>query len=205
MTKVKICGITNPDDAVMAADAGADALGFIFAPSPRQVSPEFVKNIIRRLPPFLSKVGVFKDMDLSRVLEIMDFCSLDLCQFHGSIGKTAFKILGHRGIKVFEAKDRGILAEIKAYDLSCFMIDLPKDNSAVSLDKNIVQDALKLGKVILAGRLTPDNIQNTLIRFFPYAVDVCRGVEKKPGIKDPRKMKDFISKVRTWNEHHRNI
>jgi phosphoribosylanthranilate isomerase len=196
MTRIKICGITNRVDALMAVGAGADALGFIFADSPRRVSPLNVKHIISCLPPLVTKVGVFKGMPLSQVRKILDYCSLDLAQFHGDLPQ---EVLDSRWIKVFELNNGDILEKIRAYKRAFFMLDLPKDFNRNVLDPVLINEIKELGPFILAGRLAPDNIVDVLEKISPYGVDVCRGVEIKPGEKDHDKVRDFIAKVKKWN------
>lgn len=199
MTKIKICGITNLRDALLAAEAGADALGFIFAGSPRQISPEKAKEITISLPPFLCKVGVFRDEKISMVKEIMDRCHLDMAQFHGKEDASYLDVFGHRAIKVFEIENKEVLKEIRAYSLPVFLLDLPKGNERVPFNWRIAHEAKKIGRVILAGKLTPENIILALEKVSPYGVDVCRGVEGEYGVKCPQKLKEFILKVRKWD------
>lgn len=200
MTKIKICGITNLNDALLAADLGADALGFIFTASPRQISPESAKEITSELPPFISKVGVFKNERISTVREIMDYCLLDLVQFHGEEDKSYLNEFDQRAIKVFKMNKKSVLLEIKKFSLPLFMLDLPKGEAKkMNLDWRIAREAKNLGKVILAGGLTPENIERALQIITPFGVDVCRGVESEDGVKSREKLKNFILKVRKWD------
>lgn len=200
MTRIKICGITNLEDALLAADLGADALGFIFAPSPRRIIPERAREIISRLPPFINKVGVFKNEKISAVREIMQECMLDFVQFHGEEDKFYLNEFPQRAIKVFEMNRKDILNEIRQCSLPFFMLDLPKGRSnEMNFDWRTAQEAQKLGNVILAGGLNPDNIETVLRRISPFGVDVCRGVEEEKGIKNPKKLKEFILKVKRWD------
>lgn len=200
MTKIKICGITNQKDALLAADLGADALGFIFAISPRRISPERAREIILGLPPFILKVGVFKNERSSRVKEVMDTCFLDLVQFHGEEDKAYLSEFGQKALKVFEMNKKDVLNEIEKFHLSSFMLDLPKDTvNEMGLDWKTALEAKSLGKVILAGGLTPENIERALQIIAPFGVDVCRGVEKEDGVKSHDKLKEFIFKVRKWD------
>jgi phosphoribosylanthranilate isomerase len=200
MTRIKICGITNLIDALLVADLGVDALGFIFAPSPRRVLPEKARDIISKLPPFVHKVGVFMNEEACLVKEIMNDCSLDFLQFHGEEDRSYLNEFGQRAIKVFKTNRRNVLKDIKKFSLPFFMLDLPKDSgNQISLDWHLVEEAKKLGKVILAGGLNPENIETILQNTMPFGVDVCRGVEKKDGVKNPQKLEEFVSKVRRWN------
>jgi len=200
MTKIKICGICNLKDALLAVDSGADALGFIFAPSPRQISPDRVRKIIFELPPFIYKVGVFKNERISTIKEIMNYCFLDLVQFHGDEDKSYLDEFGLKALKVFEINKRNVLDEIKKLSLPFFMLDLPKDEgNEISQSWDKAQEAKKLGKVILAGGLNPENIERALQMIAPFGVDVCRGVEEEDAVKSPEKLKEFILKVRKWD------
>lgn len=199
MTKIKICGITNLKDALMAVDAGADALGFIFAPSPRRVSPERVREMVLELPPFVCTVGIFMNEELPMVKEVMEYCLLDLAQFHGEEDVSYLKAFGKRGIKVFKVGGSKVLEEIRRFRLPFFMLDLPKGDFALGYDWDVAREAGRWGRVILAGRLTPENVEFALSRVSPYGVDVCRGVEEKEGVKNPDKLKEFILKVRKWD------
>lgn len=200
MTKIKICGITNLIDALLAADLGADALGFIFAASPHQISPQKAREIIFKLPPFIYKVGVFKNERISTVKEIMEYCLLDLAQFHGKEDKSYLNEFSQRAIRVFEMNKKSALDEIKKSSLPFFMLDLPKDGKhKMDLAWKMAQQAKKMGKVILAGGLTPENIERALRIITPFGVDVCRGVEKEAGVKSRQKLKEFILKVRKWD------
>jgi len=200
MTKIKICGICNLKDALLAVDSGADALGFIFAPSPRQISPDRVRKIIFELPPFIYKVGVFKNERISTIKEIMNYCFLDLVQFHGDEYKSYLDELGLKALKVFEINKRNVLDEIKKLSLPFFMLDLSKDDgNDINQSWEKAQEAKKLGKFILAGGLNPENIERALQMIAPFGVDVCRGVEEEDGVKSPEKLKEFILKVRKWD------
>jgi len=199
MTRIKICGITNLRDALLAVEMGADALGFIFAASPRQISPEKAREMIFDLPPFICKVGVFKDENISTVKKIMDYCLLDLAQFHGEEDLPYLRAFGQQAIKVFQINKREVLNEIREFSLPFFMLDLPKNSNETDCDWRIAQEAKKWGEVILAGGLTPENVERALQTVSPYGVDVCRGVEKKDGVKSPEKLKEFILKVRKWD------
>ncbi len=193
MVKVKICGITNLDDALAAIEYGADALGFIFAPSPRQVDPIEVKKIVLKLPPFITKVGVFMDVEIGELKEIMGVAEIDLAQLHGKEGPDVCAELFPRVIKAFNPDTLPRLNELSQYQVTAFLLDKQK-GSDVSPEQlwPIAQDMSSHGSVILAGALTPENVAAAISIAQPYAVDVASGVEKEPGKKDHQKMKDFI-------------
>jgi phosphoribosylanthranilate isomerase len=197
MVKTKICGITNLEDALAAVEYGADALGFIFAPSPRQVNAETVKEIVSKLPPFVCKVGVFVNSDIKVVKETMLLCNLDLAQLHGDEGPDYCAALFPRAIKVFAPKILSSATELRRYQVVAYMLD--KEKGSVVSDagqKKLWQLAQKVGDygpVILAGGLTPENVSKAIEVARPYAVDVSSGVESAPGKKDHNKLRAFIA------------
>ncbi|MFW6131866.1 MAG: phosphoribosylanthranilate isomerase [Candidatus Aminicenantaceae bacterium] len=200
MVKVKICGITNLKDALLAAEEGADALGFIFTKSPRQVKPEDVKKIVLKLPPFVCKVGVFFEDKVTVVKEIMDYCDLNIVQLHGNVKKRYLKNFDHKAFRVFEMNKENVLEDIKQFSLPFFMLDFPKNGiQSYSLDWDVIKKASQLGKVILAGGLNLENIEDVIKNVSIYGVDVCRGVEKENGIKSPEKVKNFIRRIKKCN------
>jgi phosphoribosylanthranilate isomerase len=178
---------------------GANALGFIFTKSPSQITPGKAREIITRLPPFICKVGVFKNEKIATVKKIFIHCFLDVAQFHGKEDLLYIRRFGPEAIKVFEMDGKHVLNEIKKFALPYFMLDLPKGENQMSLDWTIIREAKKYGKIILAGGLTPENLEECLQMATPYGVDVCRGVEKTKGKKCPEKLRQFIFKVKRWD------
>ena len=197
MVKVKICGITNIEDALAAVEYGADALGFVFAPSPRRVTPQTVKSIVAELPPFVTKVGVFMDRNLAEVKETISFCNLNLVQLHGSEGPDFCAALFPKVIKAFVPNVLPKPEILKRYHVAAFLIDREKGSDTRPEQIWPIAKALTAcGRVILAGGLTPENIAEAIKAVQPYAVDVSSGVESKPGKKDHRKMKAFIQRTK---------
>ncbi len=196
MVKVKICGITNLDDALAAVEYGADALGFVFAPSPRQVTAEVVREIVEKLPPFVCKVGVFVNSDLALVKETMSHCKLDLAQLHGDEGTEYCAALFPKVVKVFTSNSLPSLTVMIRYNVAAYMLDIGKRAAYnESEQKKLWQLAHRLGDcgpVILAGGLTSDNVAHAIDIARPYAVDVSSGVESTPGRKDHSKMRAFL-------------
>ena len=191
--KVKICGITNLNDALAAVEYGADALGFIFAPSPRQVSSETVKAIIDELPPFVTTVGVFVDSSIDEIREAISVCGLDLAQLHGNESPDICAALFPRVIKAFTPNSLPQLAELGRYQVASYMLDKAKGSDTKPEELwPVAINMSKYGRVILAGGLTPENVGRAIEVVQPYAVDVSSGVEKEPGQKDHIKVKDFI-------------
>ena len=195
--KVKICGITNLDDALAAVEHGADALGFIFAPSPRQVASETVKAIVDELPPFVTKVGVFVNSDLDEIRQKISICGLDLAQLHESESPGIYETLFPRAIKVFTPGNLPSLAELNRYRVAAYMLDKAKGSDTKPEELwPIATDMSNYGQVILAGGLTPENVSQAIKVAQPYAVDVASGVEKEPGKKDHAMVRDFIREAK---------
>ena len=196
MVKVKICGITNIGDALAAVECGADALGFVFATSPRQVTAEVAREIADGLPPFICKVGVFVNSDLKKVEETMASCHLDLAQLHGDEDTGYCAALFPRAIKVFTTKNMPSEKELRQYRVAAYMLDIDKGTALKGSEQTeLWQLALQLkdyGPVILAGGLTPSNVGKAIKVARPYAVDVSSGVESRTGKKAHNKMQDFI-------------
>jgi phosphoribosylanthranilate isomerase len=200
VVKVKVCGITNLEDALVAVKRGADALGFVFAPSPRQVTPQQVANIVAGLPPFVCKVGVFVDSGLPEVKETMRACSLDLAQLHGSESPDFCEELFPRVIKSFRVEDESVLALLSQYKASAYLLDsyneALKGGTGRSFDWEIAKKARRYGPIILSGGLTSANVRQAISLVRPYAVDVSSGVESKPGVKDHAKLQAFLEIVK---------
>jgi phosphoribosylanthranilate isomerase len=196
MVRVKICGITNMDDALAAVECGADAVGFVFASSPRQVTAEVAREIAGRLPPFIYKVGVFVNSDLNKVKETMVSCHLDLAQLHGDEDPGYCAALFPRAIKVFTTSTLPSEKELRRFKVAAYMLDIDKGTTLKGSEQTeLWQLAHRLGDygpVILAGGLTPSNVSEAIKIARPYAVDVSSGVEAEPGKKDHDKLRAFI-------------
>lgn len=200
MVRVKVCGITSLEDGLAAIECGADALGFIFAPSPRKLAPEAAAAIISCLPPLVSRIGVFLDHPLDDVRTIMQFCGLDMAQLHGSESPDFCRALGPRVIKSFRVRDRLVLHEMARYTASAYLMDTYRPGlpggTGETFDWSIAREAASLDTVILSGGLNPQNVAAAIAAVYPFAVDVCSGVESSPGIKDYVKLKSFVAAVR---------
>ena len=196
--KVKVCGITNLEDAILAARLGANALGFIFYPrSPRVVTPDTVRKIVKNLPVFLSRVGVFVNSPVEKIKEVIKYCHLDIVQLHGQEPPEFPKLLGIRTIKAWQLKDEPDLDLLASYHVSAFLLDSYDPNLPGGTGKTFnwewALEVKRLGKpIILSGGLSPDNVSEAVLKVRPYAVDVCSGVEKMPGKKDEQKLKEFF-------------
>jgi len=195
---VKICGITNEDDALLAVAMGADAVGFIFAPSTRQIAPQKVYDITRRLPPEILTVGVFRNELPSRVVEIAHRAGVKAVQLHGrETPEQTKEIAGHFRwvIKVFEPDDDNV-AIADQYGTDMVMMDSPKSGASKVFDWGLAGEVPSQMKLILAGGLNPDNVAAAVTEVEPWGVDVASGVEKEPGKKDPIALMRFIENAK---------
>jgi len=203
MTRIKICGITNYEDAIQAIRLGCDAVGFIFAKSPRNINLDKVKTICEALPPFINKVGVFVNQSTAEILNTVNYCGLDIIQLHGSESTIDANDTTIPIIKAFKARNADIVDEIQRERCQVFLLDSfisgMEGGTGQSFDWNIARKASEIGNLVLAGGLDHKNIVSALDKVRPYAVDVCSGVEKKPGLKDHKKLQQFINEVRKWD------
>ncbi|MFO7985822.1 MAG: phosphoribosylanthranilate isomerase [Desulfatiglandaceae bacterium] len=190
MMRTKICGITTMDDALMAVELGADALGFIFAPSLRQVTPECARRMVNRLPPFVQSVGVFVNETPATIKDIMGFCGLDRVQLHGKESPKMCQELMPHTIKAFRLKDAFSLMPIRPYQgkVRALLLDTYQSGrnggTGKTFDWNLALKAKELGMpVILSGGLGPSNIEKAVSIVNPYAVDVNSCIEISPGKK----------------------
>jgi phosphoribosylanthranilate isomerase len=201
--EVKICGITNYEDASIAGELGAGALGFIFADSPRQITPQKARDIIRAIPPFVKTVGVFVNEGPTTIKEIIHYCGLDLVQLHGDESPDLCCELMPYTIKTLRIKDEASLRSSRIYHgkVRALLLDTYSKNKAGGTGKTFDwQLAIKIKKlgipIILAGGLGPSNIDGAISTVRPYAVDVNSGVEQRPGKKSHTLMKDLMEKMR---------
>jgi phosphoribosylanthranilate isomerase len=195
---VKICGITSEEDALIAVVMGADAVGFVFAPSPRQMSPSAVAAITRRLPPEICTVGVFKDEEPRRVVEIVNRSGLDAAQLHGN---ETFEDCGYVSVRVplvikaFQAGDYR-LQRAAEYGADIVLVDAPSPGSGKVFDWRLAEGAPRGRRLVLAGGLDPDNVGDAVGRVHPWGVDVSSGVEASVGKKDARRVRAFVQAAR---------
>lgn len=196
--KVKICGITNLADGIAAAEAGADALGFVFYDhSPRFLSVAAAAGIIRELPPFIIKTGVFVDASEEAVLHALRECNLNLLQFHGDEPPEYCLQFGVMSMKAFRIRDAASLQALPNYATEAWLLDAYNPDklggTGEQFNWDLALEAQKWGRpVFLAGGLTPENVAEAVRRARPYAVDVSSGVETAPGKKDHARIKAFV-------------
>jgi len=199
VTRVKICGLTRREDALYAAEAGADALGFVFAPrSRRRVDPETVAPIVAQLPPFITVVGVFQDQPLEEVRAAVATCGLGLAQLHGAEDLEYIRALGSPVLKAVSLGSREDLALLERFPgLEAFLLDSGTGGTGHTFDWAWAAEARRFGRIVLAGGLTPDNVAAAVREVRPWAVDCCSGTEARPGVKDLQKVRDFIERAKS--------
>ncbi|MCK4463272.1 MAG: phosphoribosylanthranilate isomerase [Candidatus Omnitrophica bacterium] len=205
MTKVKICGLTNLEDAKKAEDLGADFLGFIFfEKSPRVISPDAARDIIDNLHGGSEKVGLFLDHDINFVKNQTRLCRLDLIQLHGNEdpGYAAeLSASGRRVIKSFKMKKDFDFSILDTYDMvDFFLFDTFKQGvpggTGLIFDWEILKGKRFSKPIFLAGGLKPDNVKKAIEKVRPYAVDVASGVESEPGRKDYKLLEKLITAIK---------
>jgi phosphoribosylanthranilate isomerase len=195
---VKICGITSEADALLAVSFGADAVGFIFAPSSRQVSVQLAGDIAKRLPPEILTIGVFRDEAPQRVVQKVQQAGLGGAQLHGheSAQETAWIRSRLRVvIKAFPAGDR-MISRFSEFGADYLLIDGDNPGSGEVFDWRLAEGVADPTRLIVSGGLRPSNVAQAIAHLRPAGVDVSSGVESSPGRKDPLKVRDFIVAAR---------
>ncbi len=197
--KVKICGLTNLEDAQAALAAGADLLGFIFADSPRQVTAQQAAEIINNLPPSAAKVGVFANQEVSQVQRVSRKAGLDFIQLHGDESPVYCRQFDLPVIKAFRVQDRSYLEKIKQYEVDKYLLDTYVPDKLGGTGKTfnweLAREANQYGEVFIAGGLKPTNIEEAIATAQPAGVDIGSGVEAEPGKKDHDKLKKLKMKM----------
>ena len=203
--KIKICGITNAQDAEAAVAAGADALGFVFyAQSPRYIEPTVAKRIIAQLPPFVLSVGVFVNQDQETIRNMYNECGLAFAQLHGDETPAFCESLGRPVLRALRLRDRGSLLALAEYKgrmgVRGFVVDAfsaeAYGGTGQTVDWSLAREVAKAAPILLAGGLTPGNVQEAVRQVQPYGVDVSSGVEERPGKKDHEKIRAFTQAIR---------
>ena len=195
---IKICGITCAEDALLATALGADALGFIFAPSRRQVSERVVRDIVGQLPPDVMTVGVFRNTGKARVVETVNRIGLRAAQLHGKESPTTTRWVAERVPVTIRALPAGSpeLDRFDEFGADLLLLDAPTPGSGQVFDWAMADGRSSAQPMLLAGGLTPDNVCEAIERVDPYGVDVASGVESGPGRKDPRLLRAFMTNAR---------
>jgi phosphoribosylanthranilate isomerase len=200
--RIKICGITNLDDARLCVAAGADALGFIFVEgTPRYVTPEAVARIVAALPPFVTPVGVFWSHAPGHVKAVAEQCGLGALQFHGDEAPEDLHDFRLPVIKTLKVAGAADLDRMAGYRVAAFLLDSParwsEGEARTPISWEVARDAAAGGhRIVLSAGLSPDNVAQAIRVARPYAVDVNSGVEARPGVKDPDKVRRFIAATR---------
>lgn len=202
MIRVKICGITNVEDALQACACGADALGLVFyAKSPRRVTPEQACAIIQALPPLVTTVGLFVNEDPQRIRETAGFCGLDVFQLHGDERVAECDFAPRRTIKALRVQNAASLVGHQEYRTSALLLDAwvagAYGGTGQCFNWELAAGVARQRPVILAGGLTPENVAAAVSAVRPYGVDVSSGVESAPGRKDPAKVAAFIRNAKS--------
>jgi phosphoribosylanthranilate isomerase len=195
---VKICGVTSEADALLAVGLGADAVGFIFAPSPRQVAPQAVRRIIERVPPEILTVGVFRNEARTRVVDIVNGIGLRAAQLHGDETAEDTRWVAERipfTIKAFPAGHRNI-GRIDEYGVETVLVDAESPGSGEVFDWRVAEGVVDPARLIVSGGLHAGNVADAIAHLHPFGVDVSSGVESEPGHKDPRKVRAFVMAAR---------
>jgi phosphoribosylanthranilate isomerase len=196
---VKICGITNEDDALLAVAMGADAIGFVFAPSKRQVTVSVAADIVKRLPNDVLAVGVFRDETPEKVVETVHRAGMRGAQLHGHESREDTWWVGERipfVIKAFVAGNRGV-RDAAGYRASAILLDAPSPGSGQVFDWRLAEGVSEENRLIVAGGLDSENVAAAIEATRPWGVDVSGGVESAPGRKDPRKVRSWGAQART--------
>lgn len=204
--KIKICGLTNKEDALNAIALNVDALGFIFYEhSPRYISPEKVETFILDLPPFINTIGVFVNAKADYINSVVKRCKLNAIQFHGSETPEFCTQFSLPTIKAIPVREHSDITEIPKYKgcVNGILLDTKAENvqggTGKTFDWGLAIEAKEYDTpLILSGGINSKNIEKALKMVAPYAIDICSGVEKEPGIKDYNKMQELIEAIKTY-------
>jgi phosphoribosylanthranilate isomerase len=199
MVKVKVCGIKEPEDARVAADAGADAIGLVFAESPRRVSAEQAREIASILPDGVFRVGVFVDEEPREVLRLAREVGLDFAQLHGDEGPEAVAEIRGGGLGVIKAlrvRDAASLREMERYDADLFLLDSHSEKmrggTGTRFDWGLAKAVRGCANILVSGGLSPENVREAIELFEPYGVDASSSLEDVPGKKNGERVRRFV-------------
>ncbi len=198
MFRVKICGLTRVQDVRWAADQGADAMGFQMSLGPRKLTPEAARRLVRAVPPLVVPVGVFYNEPLGRLKRLIRFCGFQAVQLHGKETPAYCAQIHVPILKSARMKDKRAYQFLRAYEVAAYLLDSYNEKKPGGTGKTFHFEWARAagqalpGPVLLAGGLTPSNIQEAVRRSGAFGVDVSSGVESRPGVKDPLKVSQFI-------------
>jgi phosphoribosylanthranilate isomerase len=195
---VKVCGTTSEEDALLAVAVGADAVGFVLAPSPRQVAVERVRDIVTRLPPDVLTVGVFRDATPDQVVAAVHRGRLKAAQLHGHERPEDTRYVKERVpivLKAFAAGDPEVRTAAD-HGADAILLDAARPGSGAVFDWTLTEDAPGNLRIVMAGGLGPDNVAAAVEQARPWGVDATSGVERAPGHKDPRLLRAFVAAAR---------
>jgi phosphoribosylanthranilate isomerase len=199
MVFTKVCGITNPGDARVAADAGADAIGLIFAESPRKLTLKEARKVSVGLPENILKVGVFVDAEPGEVLEIAREVGLDLAQLHGDETPETVAAIRNAGLPVMKAlrvRNMEALGALERYEADLFMLDAwsarARGGTGETFDWGLAKSVKGRGNIVVSGGLTPENVREAVEFFEPYGVDASSSLEERPGKKSGERVRRFV-------------
>ena len=203
MIKIKVCGLTDPAEAKAVAEAGADAIGLVFAKSPRKIDPDRAREIVQNLPPMVQTVGVFVNESSEKIRQIIDYCGLDLVQLHGEETQETCKDLAPRAIKAWRIRTKADIQALLPYQkvVRAFLLDawspVAHGGTGKTFDWSIAIEAKKVlsRPIILAGGLKPENVAQAVKQVRPWGVDVSSGVENAPVKKNIDLVADFIRRA----------
>jgi phosphoribosylanthranilate isomerase len=195
---IKICGTTSEDDALLAVALGADAVGFIFAPSPRQIAPQVAADIVKRLPAEIITVGVFRNEAPQRVVDIAHHAGMRAVQLHGHENAEESRWIRDRvamTIRAFPAGDNHV-ASAADYGADIVLLDAPSPGSGRVFDWALASELPAGQRLMIAGGLTPETVAGAIAATRPWGIDAVSGVERSPGHKDPVKLRAFVANAR---------
>jgi phosphoribosylanthranilate isomerase len=204
---IKICGVTNEPDALLAVGLGADAIGFVLAPSPRQIAASVAADIVKRLPHDVLTVGVFRDESPERVVEVANTVGFGAVQLHGHETAGQCRWIRERvacTIRAFRAGDPSI-ARLADFGADYLLVDGPSPGSGQVFDWRLAEGVVDAGRMFVSGGLTPENVGDAIMALRPLGVDVSSGVEAAPGKKDPQKLRAFIRSARAARAASRGV
>lgn len=197
---VKVCGITNPEDARIATDSGADAIGLIFAPSPRQVGVETAREIAGTLPSEMLKVGVFVNASPDELLQVAQEVGLDYAQLHGDEGPDEVKALhagGLRVIKALRVRDAETLEDMERYEADLYLLDAYSEKvrggTGERFDWDVAKSLRARDNIVVSGGLSPENVREAVEFFEPFGVDASSSLEDSPGVKNSDRVRRYVS------------